>query len=244
VAYIQTLIDDFNDASLNASKWEITQGPGPSESGGTLNMPCTVDYPRVEGKTYFNLADGILAAKLSVTGTRVNATEFYIGTHDSSGNFMSAIGAPNGSYITFNPGGGATFSDEVITDTTVGVGWDWVNGTWWGIGNMGADNVLRMYNSADGQTWNEMARCTVGGTFNKTAVGMMFQTGIWDGTTTDLTAKFDDASYWSNEAEFFVTRKVRWGGNWIPAVPKARIGGIWVPAAPKPRIGGAWDDQI
>jgi len=244
VPYVQTLIDNFDDASLDLAKWTVTQGPGSSESGGSLNMSCVADYPRVEGDQLFDLSGGILAAKLSTTGTRIEATEFYIGAHDAGGNAILALGAPNGSYITFGPNGATTFSDEVITDTTVGVGWDWVNGTWWGVGNLGTDNVLRMYNSTDGQTWNEMARCTVGGTFNKTAVGLVFMTGIWNGMTTDLVANFDDASYFALETESFVTRKVRWGGSWIPAVPKARIGGEWVPAAPMPRIEGVWDDQI
>lgn len=241
MAYIQTLIDNFNDGSLDLAKWTVTQGPGSSESGGTLNMACVADYPRVEGDQFFDLSTGIFAAKLSVTGTRTEGCEFYIGAHDATGNTMAALGAPNGSYITFSPDGAATFSNEVITDTTVGVGWDWVNGKWWGIGNMGPDNVLRMYNSTDGQTWVEMARCTVGGTFNKSAVGLVFQSGVWNGTTPDLVANFDDASFWAPESQTFVTRKVRWNGSWVAATPKVRIGGTWVVASPKPRVGGTWD---
>lgn len=242
--YVQTLIDDFNDGSLDLAKWTVTQGPGSSESGGTLNMACVADYPRVEGDQLFDLSSGIFAAKLSTSGTRAEGCEFYLGAHDVSGNAVTALGAPNGSYITFSPDGAASVSGEVIIDETVGVGWDWVAGTWWGIGNIGSDNTVKMYNSTDGQTWNEMARCTVGGTFDKTSVGMVFMSGVWNGTTPDLVAKFDDASYWAEETQTFVTRKVRWNGVWLPAVPKARIGGAWVPAAPKPRIGGAWDDQI
>jgi hypothetical protein len=244
VAFTQTLVDDFDDASLDLAKWTITQGPGATESGGTLNLACVGDYPRVEGDIFFDLSKGILAAKLSTSGARAEGCEFYLGAHDAAGNHISALGAPNGSYITFQPGGLATFSDEVIVDETVGVGWDWVSGTWWGIGNMGSDNVVRMYNSADGQTWNEMARCTVGGTFDKTAVGHVFMAGVWNGTTPTLVANFDDASYWVEETQTFVTRKVRWNGQWIAATPKVRIGGQWVPAAPKPRVGGAWDPMI
>lgn len=242
--YVQTLIDDFGDASLDLAKWTITQGPGATESGGTLNLACVADYPRVEGDQFFDLSSGILAAKLSKSGTSGAGTEFYIGAHDSAGNYITALGAPDGSYITFGPGGATSFSSEVVTDTTVGVGPSWVNGKWWGIGNLGSDNVLRMYNSTDGQTWNEMARCTVGGTFNKTAVGLVFMAGVWNGTTPTLVANFDDASYWADESETFVTRKVRWGGVWMPAVPKARVDGAWVPVTPVPRVDGAWDPMI
>lgn len=244
MAYAQTLIDNFDDATLDPVKWTVTQGPGSTESGGTLNTACVADYPRVEGDQLFDLSTGIVAAKLSTSGTRTEGTEFYIGAHDTAGNHISGMGAPMGSYLSFQAGGLVTFSSEVITDTTVGVGWDWVPGTWWGIGNMGPDNIVKMYNSTDGQTWNEMARCTVGGTFNKTAVGMVFMAGIWNGTTTDLVANFDDASYWAVENATFVTRKVRWGNQWSLASPKVRIGGAWVAAAPKPRIGGVWDPMI
>lgn len=242
--YVQTLVDNFDDASLDLDKWTVTQSPGSSESGGTLNLSCVADYPRVEGDILFDLSAGILAAKLSVAGTRTPNTEFYLGAHDTAGNHISALGGPNGTFLTFQPGGAASFSNEIITDTTVGIGGGWVPGTWWGIGNLGTDNVIRMYNSTDGQTWNEMGRCTVGGTFDKTSVGMVFMSGVWDASTPDLVANYDDASYWALETETFVTRKTMWNGVWTPAVPKARIGGVWVPAAPKPRIGGVWDDQI
>jgi len=241
VAYVQTLIDNFNDGSLDLAKWTVTQGPGSSESGGTLNLSCVADYPRVEGDGFFDLSKGILAAKLSVTGTRAPNTEFYIGAHDASGNYISALGGPNGTYLTFQGGGATTFNTVVITDTTVGVGPSWVTGTWWGIGNLGSDNIIRMYKSTDGQAWTEMGRCTVGGTLNKTAVGLVFMAGVWDGSTPSLMANFDDASYWANESTTFVTRKVRVGGAWVPAVPKVRVGGAWVTADPKPRIGGVWD---
>lgn len=242
--YVQTLIDNFDDATLDPAKWTITQGPGATESGGTLNLACIADYPRVEGVQLFDLTSGILAAKLSASGTRTENTEFYLGAHDVGGNHISALGGANGTYLTFQAGGSTTFNTEVIIDETVGVGWDWPPGNWWGIGNLGSDNIVHMYNSADGQTWNEMARCTVGGALTKTAVGLVFMSGVWDGSSPDLVANYDDASYWALETETFVTRKVMWNGGWIPAVPKARIGGVWVPASPKPRIGGAWDDQI
>lgn len=241
--YIQTLVDNFDDGVLDTDRWTETQGPGATESGGKLNLPCVLDYPRVEADvTPFNLSMGILAAKLSVTGTRAEGCEFYIGAHDGAGNSIAALGAPNGSYLSFQPGGAATFGDEVIVDTVVGVGWDWVPGTWWGIGNLGLDDVIHMYNSTDGQTWNEMARCTVGGTFNKTTTGLVMMAGVWNGTTPDLAANYDDASYWASESEIFSTRKVRLGGVWVPATPKVRVDGAWHVATPNPRIGSLWDE--
>lgn len=243
MAYSQTVIDDFNDGVIDEpARWEVMQGPGESESGGFLNLPCNMNYPRVEGQTFFNLASGIFAAKLTLSGTRSGASEVYIGAHDGAGNHISAMGGPNGSYLTFQPGGAATFNTEVVSDTTVGLGPDWVDGSWWGIGNMGSDNVIKMYKSTDGQTWTEMSRCTVGGTYNKTHAGLVLMAGIWDGTTTDLVAKFDDASFWAVQAtgDSFRPVKVRTGGSWKLGVPKARVGGVWVPAYSKPRFENTW----
>lgn len=241
MGYIQTLVDDFADGSLDSAKWAITQSPGAIESGGTLNLSCIADYPRVEGKTYFDLTSGILAAKLTATGTRSENTEFYIGAHDPAGNAITGMGNPSESYLTFQGNGLTTFSNEVVTDEVVGIGPGWVNGSWWGIGNMDSSNVVRLYNSTNGQIWNEMARCTVGGTFDKTSTALVFMAGVWDGTSPNLVAKYDDASYWSSDIQTFAFRRVRWSGNWIWATPKVRMGDSWVAASPKPRISDVWD---
>lgn len=243
MVYSQTLIDDFNDGVLDETvRWTVAQGPGAVEAAGTLDTPCNMNYPRVEGQSFFDLSTGIFAAKLSTSGLRADGTEFYLGVHDGAGNHISAMGAPNGAYITFQPGGATTFNTEVITDETVGVGWDWINGSWWGVGNLGADNVLRMYNSADGVTWNEMARCTVGGTFNAAHAGLVFMAGIWNGELSDLTAKFDDASFWAaeNSSDMFRPVRVKTVSGWTFGVPKVRLGGNWIPAYSKPRVGATW----
>lgn len=242
--YVQTLLDNFDDGSLDTSKWWETQGPGYSESGGTLNFACVADYPRLENKQSFDIRTGIFAAKLSTSGARTGNTEFYIGAHDFAGNHISGMGGPAGTYMTFQPGGLTTFNTEVIASGTGGIGPTWVPGTWWGIGNMDENNVIHMYKSSDGQNWSELGRCTVGGTYNKATTGFVMMAGVWDGSSPDLVAKFDDASFWSLESETFSTRKVRWGGNWVPATPKVRVGGAWVTSYPKPRIAGAWDSMI
>ncbi|QAY16233.1 chitosanase [Streptomyces phage IceWarrior] len=242
MSYSQTLVDDFNTDPLDETvRWDITQGPGTTQNGGYLKQSAVPDYPRIEGQQFFDISSGILAAKLSHSGSPTSATEIYIGAHDGAGNAISCLGAVNGSYITFQPTGAAIFSDEVVTDETVGVGPSWMPGAWWGIGNMGADNVIHMYNSADGQTWNEMARCTVGGTFNKAHVGLVLMTGVWEGSSTWVT-QWDDASYWAYIQDDVQTIKVREGGLWVPAKPKVRSGGAWVDASGKVKVryNGGW----
>jgi hypothetical protein len=242
VSYSRIRIDSFNGASIDfTDRWIAIQGSGiPTQSGGTLNMPCVMDYPQIDGKNYFDLSTGILAARLSATGTRSDASEFYIGARDEAGNHIAAVGAPSNAYITFEPYGLTTFNNEVKTDTTVGIGPSWSNGKWWGIGNMTSDNVIRMYNSINGQNWVEMARCTVGGTFNKKRAAIIFKSGIWNGTTTDLVARFDDASYWVHTPEQGKSAKVRVNGAWTDATPKSLVSGVWVSSTPRTRVGASW----
>lgn len=240
--YSQVTIDTFNGTSLDfTDRWTSVQGSGiPSLSAGMLNMPCVMDYPLIRGKNFFRLSTGILAARLSATGTRVDASEFYIGAHDGAGNGIAAVGSPSNAFITFEPIGLATFNNEVKSDTTIGVGSSWVNGDWWGIGNMSSDNVLRMYKSRNGQTWTEMARCTVGGTFDRTHAAISFKTGIWNGTTTDLVAKFDDASFWrkTQVSSRMVRTQISTGWTW--AETKGMSSGSWASSTPKIRDGNLW----
>lgn len=240
MAYTRILLDDFNDGVINAAQWPVTQGPGAYESDGTLNLPCTSDYPQVQANKFFDLSEGIFAARLFTSGTRVDATEFYIGAHDGSGNIISALSAPNGTYLTFSPFGATTFTNEVVTDTSVGIGPSWTEGKWWGIGNMTADNVVRMYNSFDGQTWNEMSRCVVGGTFDKSNTSMMLMAGIWNATSTDLTARFDNASFWQRTEDISRVVRVRRGGSWVDATPKVMDGGSWESSTPRTYDGSMW----
>lgn len=240
MAYKRILVDSFNGATLDISRWTVVQSTGVAQASGTLNLSCVMDYPRVDSKNFFDLSTGIFGAKLTATGTRTVGSEFFIGAHDGAGNHIAAIGAPNGASVTFQPGGLTTFNNEIKTDTTVGVGPSWSNGSWWGIGNMTSDNVIRMYNSRDGQNWNEMSRCTVGGTFNRAHAGIFFKAGIFNGSTTDLVAKFDDASFWTRTVSPSHTAKVRVNGSWAYAEPMTRVGGAWVSSTPKTRDGVIW----
>lgn len=240
--YSKVTIDTFNGAAIDfTDRWTSIQGSGiPTQTQGTLNMPCVMDYPLIRGKNYFRLSTGILAARLSGTGTRVDASEIYIGVHDGAGNGISAVGAPSNAYLTFEPVGLATFNNEVKTDTTVGVGPSWANGDWWGVGNIGADNILKMYKSKDGQNWTEMARCTVGGTFDRTHTAISFKSGIWNGTTTDFVAKFDDASFWRKTQVSSRMTQVQISTGWTWAEPMARVSDNWVSSTPKTRDGSLW----
>ena len=214
MAYSQTLIDNFDDNTINLTKWTLIDGAGITESGGKLNVPAQSVYPQALSQALYNLENGILAAKLTRSGTATAETEFYFGAHDSTGtNMVGILATPSTNFWEFVTYGAAATSSEVLTDT-VGVGSSWVNNTWIGVGNLGSDNILYAYKSSDGVTWTEMGHCTVGGTFGKSSTGLDITVGVYSGSST-FVAQFDDASFWSEATT--PSAKVRVGGSWVNA---------------------------
>lgn len=239
MAYTQTVIDNFDDNSIDAAKWNRPT-TGATETSAKYHMPCLSTYPQTEGLNSYNLANGILAVKYAKTGTATAESEFYMGAHDGAGNVISLLGGVANAYLAVEVSGSVTHSSDVITDTTIGIGPSWTANTWFGLGNLGSDNILRWYKSSDGQTWTEMARTTVGGTFGKTTARLYFMSGVWSGSSTYV-ADLDDASYWLNGGSSSpVKNKMRVGGAWVTGHPKVRVGGAWVAAKTKVRVAGAW----
>lgn len=242
--YTQTVIDNFNDNSLNTSIWNLLSTNGVTEAGGVLRIPSVAAYPQVQSAASHNLTTSILAAKLTRSGTANSGvtTEFYFGVHDGAGNYLQMVSSVSAAAMGIQTYGAATVSNVVIVDTTVGYGPGWTNGMWMGMGNIGSDNIVHLYKSSDGQTWTEMARATVGGTFAKTTTGLYFMAGDYSGTSSTFVTSADDASRWTFTSSGGTTKKmkVRVGNAWAAATPKVRVGGVWVTASPKARSGGVW----
>lgn len=193
--YLETIFDNFNDNSVDAAKW-TTVISGFTETSQKLRFVAGSTYPTIAGSQIFDLGKGILAMRMTATGTGGAETEFEFGVRDSADNRVKLFGTPSNATINVTVGGSATASSIVITDT-LGVGGGWVANNWVGVGNIGADNIIRFYKSTDGYTWTELARATVGGTFNKTAAGYFISIGRWGGSNA-WTYNFDDASYFAN----------------------------------------------
>lgn len=236
MAYTQTLIDNFDDNVIDTGKWTVVVSSGLTEVGQKLRFSANSAYPTVNGQTTFDISTGILAAKMIATGSGGAETEFEFGVRDTSGNAVKLFATPVNGDINFSVSGSASHSDMVVTDVA-GVGGGWVSNSWIGVGNLGSDNIIHVYKSTDGITWAEMARTTVSGTFNKTAVGFFVSIGKWGGTTA-WTYEFDDASYFLEETSSVT--KVRVAGAWVSAAPKVRVAGAWVSSTPKARVSGTW----
>lgn len=195
--HLITLVDNFNDGVINPAIWTIQFGASSfAETGGVLQAKAVSNqYGQINGPANFDLSSGIVAARLTYTGvpTSTDSTELFFGARDSAGNAVKVLSKPLSDYWNFNTDGLVTLTP--YTGPYNDFGTDWTNGDYVGMGNLGADNILHLYKSHDGNVWTEIATSTVSGTFNKTAVGISIKVGVFDSSSTTFIANFDDASY-------------------------------------------------
>lgn len=239
MGYKQTIFDDFNDNSLNTTKWTVvTGGSYISESSQRLNVTNNPVYSFFHSQRLWDIRDGIVAFKLSRTGTTDPGfgDEFNIMMEDASENSIGIYFTPHTADYSSTAWGNASVGGEELYDTTVGFGPSWTNGTWIGIGGVRYNGVntnwAYLYKSTDGINWTAMARFDIYGV-NTSAVGLLINLGRWGGSST-FAIQMDDVSF------FDYRTKVRVGGAWVNAKPKVRSGGAWVNARPVARKDGAW----
>jgi hypothetical protein len=254
MTYYQTIIDNFDDNSFNATLdtgsnaafpttiWRYTGSGLITETSQALHIPANTAYPSLDSHASYDITTAILAAKLTRSGTATASCEFLFGVYDGDPghNVVQLLFTPSTTDSEIDVQGAATISSTVMTGN--GFNTSWTAGQWMGVGNMGSDKVIHFYKSSDGQTWTEIAHGTVGGTFNKTTCGLAITNGYYTvGESPTFAVALDDASYWSQTPPSSGGgAKVRVGGAWVNATPKVRVGGAWVAATPKARIGGSW----
>lgn len=231
MSYTQTVIDNFNDNSFDTTIWNRTDSTAVVEASAVMSItPGNNVNKELISKNTFDITKGIIAGKISKSGTPGSGTTFYISISDSAttGAGNQAQGQSHGTTGTI----GWDFRGSTIISSPTNIGTPvgptatsgWTANTWWGIGNVGTDNILHMYTSSDGQNWTEISHVQLGGTFSKTAAHLEFM-----GFETSVTGSkmvVDDASYFVLNT---VNGKVRTAGAWgSPTAVKVRSGGAWV----------------
>lgn len=235
------LIDDFNDNSIDASKWDTFGGV--TESSSRLNI-ARVASGGADGaycKRYFNLREGILAAKLvAKSGTTHASVSIGLGVSDLSGNFWQINGPTANANFNRTQGGVAAGATTVV-DTTVGFGPSLSLGSWLGYTYNTGDNTIRLLKSSDGVNWSQLHRCIItGGSMNWGDANIYMEMLNQAGGSSNFVCSWDDPTYFATDT--FLKSRVRVGGAWVMALPKVRVGGAWIPARSKNRVGGAWVD--
>lgn len=190
-SWVQTVIDNFDDNSFDMSIWS-GGGTGVNETSGTLQITGLASYPTARSKITHDITSGLLAAKVSQSGTADSSTQFQASVIDANGNGVSYLNVPASSFYDWQP---ASSSSTTISNDSalIGVNASWVDGDWFGIGVIGS--VATAYKSTDGQTWTILGTCTIGGPFDPTTAEMQFTCGDYVADSTYVVI-LDDFSYW------------------------------------------------
>lgn len=198
-SWVQTIIDNFDDNSFDTTIWS-GGGTGVSETSGTLQITALTSYPTVSSLVPHDITSGLLAAKLTQSGTSDSSTQVQISVIDASGNGVTFLNVPATDYYDWESVG----SSITITNNSVisGIGASWTDGDWFGIGVIGS--VATAYKSSDGQTWTILGTCTINGSFDPDTAKMKFTCGnyIADAAYTII---LDDFSYWYSPDIFTIS---------------------------------------
>lgn len=236
MTYAKYLVDNFNGSSIDTTVWTINGSSHMAESGGFWKITTDTSYPFIDTKKTHDLSQNIWAVKWNAgSGTATSSVRFIVSAHDSANNEIRISAHPIDNTWDLSSGGSATVSGTL---TGTGLGTALANGTWWGLGMLGSDNIIRVYTSTDGKTFTQFGSATVGGTFAKTAVTCRLQCGYFTGTESPTWASnIDEAAVFQTPSQ---KAKTHFGGAWVESSVKVRIGGAWVRATPKLRNGHTW----
>jgi len=238
VTWSETLIDNFNDNSLDTTTIWTNNGSGfVTESSSQLHIVGDGSYPYVKTKKTHNVTNSIFAVKwVPGSGTATTSSSYLITLDDPSGNQVILASSTLTTGWNFQSGGAATVSG---TTSGTGLGTALASGNWFGIGRIQSDNICFVYKSTDGLNFTSLGGVTVGGTFDKTKCQFRIQAGHYTSSESPTWAFIvDEAAVFDINA--LDKTHVRVGGAWTESAVKVRSGGAWVGAKPKVRVGGAW----
>lgn len=194
--WLQDILDNFTAGIFDETIWVPVNGlTGITVSGGKLNINALTSNPMAEYiNADFDLSSGIVAGKLSQTGTTGTGVYLTIGVEDDDGNSAYIVCNTNDATDYTITSWGDTVLSDIAKVATNAFGPAWTSGHWLGLGNLTA-GVLTWYTSPDGQTWTEIGHATVVSGLNTSATKIFFMAGIDSGTTT-WTIQIDDPSKW------------------------------------------------
>jgi hypothetical protein len=249
MATISFLIDNFDDNSLDTNLWDTAGSPGVSETGGRLTLTDLtgggLQASGVYPKRFFNLHKGILALKMSKTGTTHSQVFVSIGVKDASGNYFEMHGQSSTATIS-RTSSGVTAGTATVVDTTVGLGPTWTADTWIGFYYNDSDNTIRLAKSTDGVIWTQIVRTIITASslvWGDCGIFLEVENNTSPASNSNLVVSYNDYTYFALNDAFFKNR-VRVGGAWILGQPKVRVSGAWVPVRSKVRDAGVWKEPV
>ena len=182
------LSDDFNDNSLNTTKWNINAPGSPavvSEQGQVIQIalpPNTATYNGVGSKTTHDMRDKTMEVEVVQAPSHAGWVEHSIQVALDGNNYY-LVGAGSGSIVFRSVVAGA--QDQTVLN------YDPVAYRFWGIRHDQATNKISLQTSSDGVTWITRKRVTAG--FSMSAVYFYVYAGAWGtGNSNPGVAKYDN----------------------------------------------------
>ncbi len=194
-APLLTPSDNFDDNSLDATKWYVTSPASPvavAERNQRLELtlqPNTAGYNAVASTQPFDLTDKTLQTQVVQTASQGGWVETYFEAQlDGNNYYLMEAGA--GSFLLQSAVGG-------VTDRTV-VGFDANAYRYWRFRHNAAANTVNFEASADGKTWATLK--TVAANFPATSIYAVMMAGAWGtGNGSPGAAIYDDLRLTPND---------------------------------------------
>ena len=182
------LSDDFNDNSLDSTKWNINAPGSPavvSEQGQVIQIalpPNTATYNGISSKTTHDMRDKTMEVEVVQAPSHAGWVEHSIQVALDGSNYY-LVGAGSGSIVFRSVVAGA--QDQTVLN------YDPVAYRFWGIRHDEATNKISLQTSPDGVTWVTRKRVTAG--FSLSAVYFYVYAGAWGtGNSNPGVAKYDN----------------------------------------------------
>lgn len=184
---ISTLQDDFNDASLDTSKWSNWSGARVTESGGTLNIATTTSaiYSGIDSQNAYDLTGSSIYVQLNDAGN-LNLTSledaFVLKIDDNNRVFFNISGY-DGTIAAYKQVSGSSSSLASATYSSTNHKW---------LRFRESSGTLYWETSADATNWNvlysEASPITI------TSLKVSLVAGTWDTEASTTTVKYDNVN--------------------------------------------------
>lgn len=182
------LSDDFNDNSLDSTKWNINAPGSPavvSEQGQVIQIalpPNTATYNGIGSKTTHDMRDKTMEVEVVQAPSHAGWVEHSIQVALDGSNYY-LVGAGSGSIVFRSVVNGVQDQSQLNYDP--------VAFRFWGIRHDQASNKISLQTSPDGVTWTTRKRMTAG--FSLSAVYFYVYAGAWGtGNSNPGVAKYDN----------------------------------------------------
>ena len=182
------LSDDFNDNSLDSTKWNINAPGSPavvSEQGQVIQIalpPNTATYNGIGSKTTHDMRDKTMEVEVVQAPSHAGWVEHSIQVALDGSNYY-LVGAGSGSIVFRSVVNGVQDQSQLNYDP--------VAFRFWGIRHDQATNKISLQTSPDGVTWTTRKRVTAG--FSLSAVYYYVYAGAWGtGNSNPGVAKYDN----------------------------------------------------